>query len=202
MILALIIVFVIGGTFFFLWQDEHEKRIEAEKQIKDLKRQLKRGQKQGQKQSQKQSQKQRKATKDSSGFATIEKSEGTHGYEIKKPQPQVSKPLLDQEKLVELQMQTRASQDMLAEIFDQEEETSTEAITRSDDERMLDMLRRLFDKEVWTRAEIAELAGPEVMIGSLLEQINDYSCSKIDDIVVEEDDDKIYVAIEYKEHLI
>ena len=85
MILALIIVFVIGGTFFFLWQDEHEKRIEAEKQIKDLKRQLKRGQKQGQKQ--------RKATKDSSGFATIEKSEGTHGYEIKKPQPQVSKPL-------------------------------------------------------------------------------------------------------------
>ena len=194
MILALIIVFVIGGTFFFLWQDEHEKRIEAEKQIKDLKRQLKRGQKQGQKQ--------RKATKDSSGFATIEKSEGTHGYEIKKPQPQVSKPLLDQEKLVELQMQTRASQDMLAEIFDQEEETSTEAITRSDDERMLDMLRRLFDKEVWTRAEIAELAGPEVMIGSLLEQINDYSCSKIDDIVVEEDDDKIYVAIEYKEHLI
>ncbi len=194
MILALIIVFVIGGTFFFLWQDEHEKRIEAEKQIKDLKRQLKRGQKQGQKQ--------RKATKDSSGFATIEKSEGTHGYEIKKPQPQVSKPLLDQEKLAELQMQTRASQDMLAEIFDQEEETSTEAITRSDDERMLDMLRRLFDKEVWTRAEIAELAGPEVMIGSLLEQINDYSCSKIDDIVVEEDDDKIYVAIEYKEHLI
>ena len=114
----------------------------------------------------------------------------------------MSKPLLDQEKLVELQMQTRASQDMLAEIFDQEEETSTEAITRSDDERMLDMLRRLFDKEVWTRAEIAELAGPEVMIGSLLEQINDYSCSKIDDIVVEEDDDKIYVAIEYKEHLI
>lgn len=194
MILALIIVFVIGGTFFFLWQDEHEKRIEAEKQIKDLKRQLKRGQKQGQKQ--------RKATKDSSGFATIEKSEGTHGYEIKKPRPQVSKPLLDQEKLAELQMQTRASQDMLAEIFDQEEETSTEAITRSDDERMLDMLRRLFDKEVWTRAEIAELAGPEVMIGSLLEQINDYSCSKIDDIVVEEDDDKIYVAIEYKEHLI
>lgn len=194
MILALIIVFVIGGTFFFLWQDEHEKRIEAEKQIKDLKRQLKRGQKQGQKQ--------RKATKDSFGFATIEKSEGTHGYEIKKPQPQVSKPLLDQEKLAELQMQTRASQDMLAEIFDQEEETSTEAITRSDDERMLDMLRRLFDKEVWTRAEIAELAGPEVMIGSLLEQINDYSCSKIDDIVVEEDDDKIYVAIEYKEHLI
>lgn len=194
MILALIIVFVIGGTFFFLWQDEHEKRIEAEKQIKDLKRQLKRGQKQGQKQ--------RKATKDSSGFATIEKSEGTHGYEIKKPQPQVSKPLLDQEKLAELQMQTRASQDMLAEIFDQEEETSTEAITRSDDERMLDMLRRLFDKEVWTRAEIAELAGPEVVIGSLLEQINDYSCSKIDDIVVEEDDDKIYVAIEYKEHLI
>lgn len=190
MIFALIIVLVIGGTLFFLWQDEHEKRIKAEKQIKDLKRQLKRGQKQG------------KSTKVSSGFATIEKSKGTPGYLIRKPQPQVCKPLLDQVKLAELQIQTRASQDMLAEIFAQEEEIPIAAITQSDNERMLDILRRLFDKEVWERTEIAELAGPGVMIGSLLEQINDYSCLKIDDIVVEDDDDKIYVTIEYKEQLI
>ena len=39
-------------------------------------------------------------------------------------------------------------------------------------------------------------------LGSLLEQINDYSCSKIDDIVVEEDGDKIYVTTEYKTQLI
>ena len=38
--LALLIALVVGGTFFFLWQDEHEKRIKAEKQIKDLNKQL------------------------------------------------------------------------------------------------------------------------------------------------------------------
>ena len=33
---ALIIALIFGGTFFFLWQEEHEKFIKAEKQIKDL----------------------------------------------------------------------------------------------------------------------------------------------------------------------
>ena len=90
MILAFVIVFIVAGTFFFLWQEEHEKLIKAEKQISELKRKLKKEQKLGQ------------PTKIR-----------------KKPQP--VKPLLDQKKLAELQMQTRASQDMLAEIFNQEE---------------------------------------------------------------------------------
>ena len=60
----------------------------------------------------------------------------------------------------------------------------------------------MFEKEIWTRTEIQELAGPGVMIGSLLEKINDYSCSKVDDIVVEEEGENIYVTVEYKEMLI
>lgn len=93
MILAFVIVFIVAGTFFFLWQEEHEKLIKAEKQISELKRKLKKGQKLGQ------------PTKTR-----------------KKPQLQPVKPLLDQKKLAELQMQTRASQDMLAEIFNHQEE--------------------------------------------------------------------------------
>ena len=50
--------------------------------------------------------------------------------------------------------------------------------------------------------EIVQMVGPNVMIGNLLEQINDYSCSKIDDIVLEEDGDRIYVTVEYKDRLI
>ena len=99
-------------------------------------------------------------------------------------------------------MQTRASQDILAEIFAQEEDASEAIITISDNGSMQDVLTKLFEKEVWTRNEIAEIAGPDVMIGNLLERINDYSCSKIDDIVVEEDGDKIYVTTEYKTQLI
>ena len=178
MTIALIIVFIIAGTFFFLWQEEHEKLVKAEKQIKDLQRQIK------------------------AGFATIEKSESKQEYIIKRPDSKPVKPLLDHTKLIELQKQTRESQNMLAEIFVHEEESPTVPIITSENGPMLKILMMLFEKDVWTRAEIAEMAGPDVMIGSLLEQINDYSCSKIDDIVVEEDGDKIYVTTEYKTQLI
>lgn len=190
MTLALIISLVVAGTFFFLWQEEHDKLVKAEKQIRDLKRQLKRGQKKPSRSS------------ESSGFATIEKSKGAREYIIKKPKPQAERPLLDQAKLVELQKQTKESQDMLAEIFVQEEESPTVPIITSENGPMFKILMILFEKEVWTRAEIAEITGPDVMVGNLLEQINDYSCSKIDDIVVEEDGDKIYVTTEYKTQLI
>lgn len=40
MTLVLIIAIIVAGIFFFLWQEEHEKLVKAEKQIKDLKRQL------------------------------------------------------------------------------------------------------------------------------------------------------------------
>ena len=187
---AFIIALIISGIFFFLWQEEHEKLIKAEKQIKDLKRQLKKGQK-----------KPSQSSRSKSGFATIEKTKGAQEYIIKKPQPPVARHLLDQAKLVELQKQTKESQDMLAEIFVQKEESLAVPITTSENGQMLDILMKLLDKDIWTRSEIAEIAGPDVMIGSLLEQINDYSCSKIDDIVVEEDGDKIYVTTEYKTQL-
>ena len=90
----------------------------------------------------------------------------------------------------------------MAEIFVQEDDISVATAEISDNGQMLDILKKLFEKEVWTRSEMQELVGPDIMIGSLLEQINDYSCSKINDIVVEEDGDKIYVTTEYKTQLI
>jgi hypothetical protein len=49
---------------------------------------------------------------------------------------------------------------------------------------------------------VADMLGAGVMIGNLLEQINDYAYSIVDDIVVEEDGYTIYVTTEYKEQLI
>ena len=83
--IAFVIACIVAGTLFLLWQDEHEKLIKAENQIKDLKRKLKKSQQSG------------KSIKDKSGFAI--------------------KPFLDQTKLLELQRQTKDSQDMLADIF-------------------------------------------------------------------------------------
>lgn len=190
MTFAFIIAFIVAGTFYFLWQDAKEKLEEAERQIRQLKRQKK-----NTKQTTKQNTKK-------SGFATIEKQTAAKEKVIRQPEPQPAKPLLDPEKLAELKEETRIAQSLLAEIFVQEEPVPVPPVASSDKDPVIRVLERLFDKEVWTRSEIARLSGPDVMIGNLLEKINDYACSRIDDIVLEEDGDKIYVTIEYKDQLI
>jgi hypothetical protein len=67
---------------------------------------------------------------------------------------------------------------------------------------VLEALQKLLERETWQRAEVQEFFGANVMLGNILEQINDYAYSKIEDIVVEEDGDTIYVTTEYKEQLI
>ena len=188
MTLAFIIAFIAAGTFYFLWQDAKERLEDAERQIRQLKRQKKNSTKSN--------------TRKKTGFATIEKPAATKEYAIRQPEPKPVEPLLDPKKLEELKEETRAAQSMLAEIFVQEEAVPVPPVASSDKDQVIRVLERLFDKEVWTRSEIARLAGPDVMIGNLLEKINDYACSKIDDIVLEEDGDKIYVTIEYKDQLI
>jgi hypothetical protein len=187
MIHALIVSLVIALVFYLLWKDEREKNEEAQMQIRKLQRQINQLKKP-------------KQPPKKTGPVTVEKQTATREYVIRKPEP--VKPLLDQKKLAELQQQTREAQSMLAEIFVQEEETVKVPEGRPGRQPYLDVLERLFSKEVWTREEIAQMVGPDVMIGNLLEQINDYACSRIDDIVLEEDGDRIYVTVEYKDRLI
>ena len=189
---AFIIAFIVAGTLFFLWQDEHEKRIKAEEQIKSLKKRLKRGEnKKGVSQA-------RRGT----GPVTIEKSKGAREYIILKPQSKDVMPLLDQSRLAELQKQTKESQAMLAEIFIREEEKEQENVRESDMNPLIDFLGKLMTKEKWTRSELTELVGPDVMLGNLLEQVNDYAYTRVNDVVVEEDDNNIYITTAYKEQLI
>lgn len=187
MIHALIVSLVIALVFYLLWKDEREKNEEAQLQIKKLQRQINQLKKP-------------KQPPKKTGSVTVEKQTATREYVIRKPEP--VKPLLDQKKLAELQQQTKEAQSMLAEIFVQEEEIVKVPEARPGRQPYLDVLERLFSKEVWTREEIAQMVGPDVMIGNLLEQINDYACSRIDDIVLEEDGDRIYVTVEYKDRLI
>lgn len=190
MTVAFIIAVIIAGIFYLLWQEEREKRALAEDRIKQLNKKLA--------QQKKQNPPQKRKTEP----VVVEKAQGVREYIIRKPEPQPPKPLLDQKKLAELQEQTKVAQDILAEIFVPQEESAPAPEVSPDKGPMMHILEQLLFKEVWTRAEIAELAGPDVMIGSLLEQINDYSCSKINDIVLEEDGDEIFVTTEYRDQLI
>lgn len=136
------------------------------------------------------------------GFATVERQSGVAEHAIRKPEENKPSTLvLDQRKLCELKQQTEVAQSLLSDIFidDNEEQTSSSPVQNT---VMLDTLHKLLEKDTWQRDEVADMVGPGVMIGNLLEQINDYAYSIVDDIVVEEDGDTIYVTIEYKEDLI
>lgn len=145
------------------------------------------------------------------GFATVEKREDAREYTIRRPgekrtsvKPEEKKPeglQLDEGKLRQLRQQTQYAQDLLSDIFTAEEEEPVPA-TSSQSSLVVEMLEKLLEKDLWNRTEVEALMGPGVMLGSILEQINDYAYSKVDDIVVEEDGDNIYVTTEYKEYLI
>ena len=108
---------------------------------------------------------------------------------------------LDVKKLEEFKEQTSIAQDLLSGIFVSEDDTeSTEG--SSLDNSMLSILKKLLEREMWTKEEVQQMCGPNVMIGNLLEQINDYAYEKVEDVVVDEDDDKIYIMTEYKDQII
>lgn len=183
MTFAFIVAVCVAIFFAILWSEEKEKREQAEMKIKRLTRE-------------------NKKLKAKGGPAVVEKPTKAKGFAIPKPEKKKEEPLLDKGKLMALREQTKAAQEMLAEIFVQEEEHEKVVAMQSDMNPMIEILGKLLTKEQWTRIEVAELVGPDVMIGNLLEQINDYAYSKINDIVVEEDGENIYVTTDYKEQLI
>ena len=183
MIIAFITASVVAIFFVILWSEEKERREQAEMKIKQLARE-------------------NKKLKSKGRPAVVEKPKKTKGFAIPKPEKKKEEPLLDLNKLAALQDETKAAQDMLAEIFIQEEEQVPDVVPQPDLNPLTDILVELLTKEQWTRNELRELVGPDVMLGNLLEQINDYAYSKINDIVVEEDGENIYVTTDYKEQLI
>ena len=103
MIIAFITASVVAIFFVILWSEEKERREQAEMKIKQLARE-------------------NKKLKSKGRPAVVEKPKKTKGFAIPKPEKKKEEPLLDLNKLAALQDETKAAQDMLAEIFIQEEE--------------------------------------------------------------------------------
>jgi hypothetical protein len=137
---------------------------------------------------------------DDMGFATVEKHGEAKEFTIRRPGPKKVKVELDQRKLDKFKEQTSIAQDLLSGIFVIEDDTDS-AESSSLDDSMLSILKKLLEREMWTKEEVQQMCGPNVMIGNLLEQINDYAYEKVEDVVVDEDDDKIYIMTEYKDQI-
>ena len=135
-------------------------------------------------------------------FATIEKETKSIFYNINK-KAATSNPLitLSTEHLTIVETQTKQAQGILAEIFE-DDNTGTDS-TNQENNVLMEILKYLLTKKTWKRNEVESLCREHhLMIGSVLEQINDYSYSKIEDAVIEDDGDTINVMTDYKDKLI
>lgn len=146
---------------------------------------------------------------DEEGFVTIEKKSDAVEFvidtEIEKDNNQIdTNIILNLEKLHIFEQQTRNAQELLSEIFvDEDIPVSQNIMDNPATDKWKDMLTLLLSKEKWEREEIENRCKKMgLMLGAVLEQINDYAYDKVDDGVVEDDGEYLYVTLDYKEKLI
>lgn len=108
---------------------------------------------------------------------------------------------IDTQILTEMERQTQESQSLLSEIF--EDNTNTAPSTYCVNEDTKSILSILLTQDTWSRTEVEELCkSKRLNYNVVLEQINDYAYSIVEDNVVEEDDDQIFVTTDYKKDLL
>ena len=106
---------------------------------------------------------------------------------------------LDLSELHRLQEDTAEARHLLSEIFAEE---SDELSTNVQEPPVMPLLRIILSKPAWPISEIKELCAEYgIMYGAFIENANDYTFSKVDDILLEEDEGMLYVAINYKSEI-
>ena len=108
---------------------------------------------------------------------------------------------IDIKKLGKIKQDTDVAQSFLSDIFIEDEDP---VITeKSNDFEYADILAEILSKDTWKRIDLSNLSKKRgLILGSLLEKINDYSYSKVDDAVIEDNGDMLYVNVEYKKELL
>lgn len=146
---------------------------------------------------------------DKDGFAVIEKKSDVAEFTINDTPSSISRPaisniIINPKKLRIFEQQTKAAQELLSDIFvDEGDENLQNVASNKISSAWMDILKKLLTKEQWERADIEnECKERSLMLGAVLEQINDFSYEKVNDAVVEDDGEKIYVTLDYKEQLI
>ena len=109
--------------------------------------------------------------------------------------------ILNTKKLDISKQETEKSQALLTDIFVDIEELKPEI--KSNTDSLSEMLKLLFTKEIWNKDDLDSICKSKgLILGAVLEEINDYSYSKIDNAVIEDTGDEIFVALDYKNELL
>ena len=114
----------------------------------------------------------------------------------------LNKIVFDNKKLDLLKEDTAKSYNLLSSIYNNQNDLNDPIEINSIDIRK-EILKELMKKNQWLYFEVEELCRKNnVMMGSILEQINEYSYEVVEDSVIEDDGEYINVIIEYKDKLI
>lgn len=107
---------------------------------------------------------------------------------------------LNLNKLGKIKEDTEVVQSFLSDIFVDDELASTPI---SKDFEYKSILEIILSKQRWDREELNALCKRNgYILGSLLEKLNDYSYSKVDDAIIEDEGNILYVNQEYKDELL
>lgn len=110
---------------------------------------------------------------------------------------------IDKQKLESIKKETLEAQSILSNIFVEEDNDENNPHDIKEDNPIMDILKSLLNKEQWQYSEVEELCEKyNVMMGFVLERINDYAFEKIENSVIDDDGEFIYVSTEYKNKLI
>ena len=90
----------------------------------------------------------------------------------------------------------------LSNIFNEEPDKNV-IVNEGNKDIIKEILSLLFTKEQWNKEELETICKNKgLMLGSILEEINDYSYSIVDDVVLEDEGDSISVIMDYKDDLL
>lgn len=111
---------------------------------------------------------------------------------------------IDADKLTIFEQDTVRSNEILTPIFSSEEDTEDEnSVTKINNDIYLEILALLLIKECWNRYDVERICKENnVIIGSTLKSINDYSYRILKDSVIEDEGEYIYITTEYKNQLL
>lgn len=146
---------------------------------------------------------------DNKRFAVVEKKSDATEFSIKgkslsNQQSVMPSVVIDSKRLQLIEQQTKTAHELLSDIFvDEEEEKPQNHVLDNTPKGWISILELLFKKEIWERTEVESICKERgLMLGAVLEQINDFSYEKLEDSVVEDDGINIYVTMNYKNELI
>ena len=115
-----------------------------------------------------------------------------------------SKPFsLDTERLKDIENTTSQAQGILSSIFTDDEIEENKAVNKKAEDAVVALVSTVLEKEKWTRDEFNNLCSKHsIMPGFAIERINDIAFEKVDDILIDDAGDFLYVNTDYKDKLV